>query len=89
MLSVTGANFTPDNGSVVCSDCAVPMQTHLGAQAGCALGSLGSVLPKPPAGKGLCLCFSPVEDFLQLTNKAMAILGFSTRSVSPSAQECE
>lgn len=28
MLSVTGANFTPDNGSVVCTDFTVPMQTR-------------------------------------------------------------
>lgn len=74
MLSVTGANFTPDNGSVVCAALAVLMQTRtwgpvpsvpcwaLGAEL---LGRVGSVLPNPQTGKSLCQCFSPVKDSLQ------------------------
>lgn len=94
MLSVTGANFTPDNGSVVCADFA-DADSHLGACPVCALlgtgaellGRVGSVLAKPHT-ESLCQCFSPVKNSPTLTNTAIAIFEFSMRSVLPSAQEC-
>lgn len=43
MLSVTGANFTPDNGSVVCAGFA-EADSHLGARPVCALLGTGAEL---------------------------------------------
>lgn len=90
MLSVTGANFTPDNGSVSYTDLTLPMQTRtqgpilsvLGSELHRArqwgfrlLGNVRFVLANFCPGKSVCKYFSAVKNALRARDYSDGGLG--------------
>lgn len=102
MLSVTGANFTPDNGSVFYTALAVPVQTRTGGPScPCSAPSCTALADGDSAarehtlcagkflsGRSLCRHFSRVKNALRACNCSQSGLGVFHEECSAFCRAC-